>query len=82
MGRIRYQLKSGVGEENIERLHREAVKLIEEVGIDVPHKKTLELLAEHEGVTIKGTRVHFAPPSLTGALSESLTSRRRTTNSP
>ncbi|MDK1030415.1 MAG: trimethylamine methyltransferase family protein [Planctomycetia bacterium] len=62
MGRIRYQLKSGVGQENVERLHREAVKLVEEVGIDVPHKKTLELLAEHEGVKIKGTRVHFDSP--------------------
>ncbi|MDP6380658.1 MAG: trimethylamine methyltransferase family protein, partial [Phycisphaerae bacterium] len=60
MARLRYELKDALGQKNIERLHQKAAGLIEELGIDVAHKRTLDLLGGRDGVKIKGSRVHFS----------------------
>ena len=60
MSRIRYQLSGGLTERQIEGMHAQALSVIEKLGIDIPHEKTLKRLAGIKGIKIKGTRVHFA----------------------
>lgn len=59
MSRIDYKLTGGLSEEQIKNIHKEALRVIEKIGIDVPHEKTVKLLSGIKGVTIKGTRVYF-----------------------
>jgi len=58
--RITYALRGGLSDRQIRTMHQKALRLIEEVGILVPHEGVLSLLAGQPGVTIKGQRVHFA----------------------
>ena len=60
MPRIRYKLGAGLSRPQIESIHKGALRVIEKIGIDVPHEKTLKQLAGLEGVRIKGTRVCFS----------------------
>lgn len=59
MPEIHYRLAGGLTPEQIERLHREALGLIERVGLRVDHAPTLRRLAGQSGVTIAGTQVRF-----------------------
>ncbi len=59
MSKIEYQLSDGLSKKQLRDLHVKSLLIIEKIGIDVPHKKSLKLLSEHEGVIIKGTRVYF-----------------------
>ena len=40
-------------------MHKQALLVIEKVGIDIPHDKTLKLISGIKGVSIKGSRVYF-----------------------
>jgi len=60
MSRVRYELTGGLNPRQIERIHEQAIAVVGKLGIDVPHEKTLKLLAGTKGVAIKGTRVRFA----------------------
>lgn len=57
--KVSYKLTGGLSEEQIKNIYKEALLVIEEIGIDVPHQKTLKLLSDYKGVTVKGTRVYF-----------------------
>ncbi|MHB0875401.1 MAG: trimethylamine methyltransferase family protein, partial [Anaerolineae bacterium] len=56
---VQYHLAGGLSVEQIERIHAEAIGLIERVGLCVDHAATLRRLAGQTGVTIDGTRVRF-----------------------
>ena len=59
MADVRYHIAGGLTAEQIERMHREALGLVERVGLRVSHEPTLRRLAGQTGVTIRGEQVHF-----------------------
>jgi len=59
MGKIRYNLAEGLTQDQIEKMHQEALKLIEKVGLKLPHKGIVKRLSEEKGVKIEKERVKF-----------------------
>lgn len=59
MRNLTYKLASPISNEKIEWMHKQALSVIEKIGIAVPHEKTLKLLSGLKGVSVKGERVHF-----------------------
>lgn len=68
MAQVRYQLSGGLSAGQIERIHAEALDLIERVGLRVDHEPTLRRLAGQAGVTIGGGRVRFRSDLVEAAL--------------
>jgi len=54
-----FELAGGLNAEQISVLHNEALKLAEEVGIQVPHEGILKRLSNYDGVTIENNNVRF-----------------------
>ncbi|MFH0795538.1 MAG: trimethylamine methyltransferase family protein [Candidatus Omnitrophota bacterium] len=48
-----------MSEKQLHDIHKEALRVIENIGIDIPHQKTIKLLSGIKGVTVKGTRIYF-----------------------
>jgi trimethylamine--corrinoid protein Co-methyltransferase len=61
MSHISYHVAGGLSQEDIQRIHEEALSLIERVGLRVPHEPTLRRIAGQDGVAIAGDRVRFKP---------------------
>ncbi len=59
MERISYHLSEGLTPAHLERMHEQALEVIEKVGLEVDHPRTLGALAGIKGVEIRGSRVHF-----------------------
>jgi trimethylamine--corrinoid protein Co-methyltransferase len=54
-----FELVGGLAAEQIATLNDEALRLVEDVGIQVPHQGILKLLSDYEGVTIERNNVRF-----------------------
>ncbi len=59
MGKILYNLGQGLTQNQIEKMHLEALKLIETVGLKVPHEGIVERLSEEKGVKAEKERIRF-----------------------
>lgn len=59
--KVKYGIAGGFTEKQLKQICEEALQVLEKVGMDVPHKGVLKLLAAHKGITIKNTRVYFSP---------------------
>jgi trimethylamine--corrinoid protein Co-methyltransferase len=59
MPHITYHLAGGLQSEQILRIHHEALRLVEKVGLQVSHVPTLRRIAGQEGVLLEGERVRF-----------------------
>lgn len=49
---IKYSLKGGLTDEQMEDIHKGVLRVLEKVGIEVNHKRTLRCLSEKKGVII------------------------------
>ncbi|HQK92303.1 MAG TPA: trimethylamine methyltransferase family protein [Armatimonadota bacterium] len=68
MPHVTYSLAGGLSDEQIGRMHDEALGLIETVGLHVGHREIRGILADHEGVTVDGEVVRFAPDRVEAAV--------------
>jgi len=66
-----FTLGGGLTKEQIERIHRTAVSLVEEVGIKIPHEGIVKLLSNYDGVVIEKDTVKFKSDLVEKALRES-----------
>ncbi len=66
-----FTLAGGLNSSQIDRMHQEALALVEEVGIQVQHQGIKNLLAEHAGVSIDKDTVRFRSDLVLKALRES-----------
>lgn len=58
---IAYSIGGGLTQAMIQQIHEGALRIIERVGLIVPHSGIRKLLAEHNGVNIDGEVVRFKP---------------------
>lgn len=65
-----FELAGGLSGQQISMLHYEALRLAEEVGIQVPHKGILKLLSNYDGVTIENNNVRFRSELVEKAIKE------------
>ena len=63
-----YQITGGLTPADIQKIHDQALGLIERVGLHVPHQPTLRLLSDFPGVRVQGERVCFRPELVQAAL--------------
>ena len=68
MAHINYHLAGGLQPEQIQRIHQEALRLVEKVGLQVSHTPTLRRIAGQQGVLIDGERVRFRPDLVARAM--------------
>jgi len=66
---ISYRMAGGLSQDDIGRIHEEALGLIARVGLRVLHEPTLRRLAGQGGVSIAGDRVRFQPDLVQTAIS-------------
>jgi len=68
MPQVTYGLTGGLSPEQIERMHTEALGLIERVGLRVAHEAIRGVAADHAGVTVSGEVLRFAPELVEAAI--------------
>jgi trimethylamine--corrinoid protein Co-methyltransferase len=68
MTNIRYSVTGGLTQPQIQRIHDEALGLIERAGIRVAHPPTLRHLSQFAGVSIDGEMVRFRPELVQAAI--------------
>ncbi|MEK7474991.1 MAG: trimethylamine methyltransferase family protein [Candidatus Coatesbacteria bacterium] len=61
MKRIRYELAGGPDARDLEAVRGQVLEVLEKVGVDCPHERTLNRLAGDTGIRVDGSRVYFAP---------------------
>ncbi|MHC4787664.1 MAG: trimethylamine methyltransferase family protein, partial [Planctomycetota bacterium] len=61
MKRLRFALRGGLERADLEEIHRQVLKVLEEIGIEVAHEKARLTAARHPGVREDGSRLYFAP---------------------
>ncbi len=61
MKTARYALKGGLSGFDVRRMHEQALRLIETVGLHVPHQGVRKLASERRGVIVDGERLRFKP---------------------
>jgi trimethylamine:corrinoid methyltransferase-like protein len=61
MRRIQYSLSGGLTQDDLRQIHAEVQDVLGEIGMGCAHKRTLDALAGHDGITVKGERIFFAP---------------------
>ena len=71
MSQVTYQVTGGLSQEQIERIHDEALGLIERMGMRVPHGPTRRHLSDFDGVSIEGEMVRFRPDLVQAAIAAS-----------
>lgn len=65
---ISYSVTGGLTPDQIQRLHEQALGLVERVGLQVYHQPTLERIAGHTGVALNDGRVRFRSDIVTEAM--------------
>lgn len=61
MDDVSYTLSGGLTKIQMERIHEDALKVLNKVGIDIPQSETLRLLSKHKGVSVEETRIKYHP---------------------
>lgn len=61
MKRIQFKLEGGLTQQDLEQIHREILRVLDEIGIECENKRVKEILARQPGFTIAGDRIRFAP---------------------
>lgn len=60
MNRMNYSLSKGLTPHQISTMHQKTLEIVQEVGIEVPHKEILKFLSQYNGIKIEKPRVKFA----------------------
>lgn len=68
MARVTYHIGGGLSQDQVQRIHDEALGLIERVGIRVAHPPTLRHLTQFDGVTLNGEMVRFRADRVQAAI--------------
>jgi len=68
MANINYQIRGGLSLEQIQRIHTEALGLIERLGLRIMHPPTLQYLANFAGISIEKDRARFRPELVQAAI--------------
>lgn len=66
----KYFIGGGLSKKDIDRMHHAMLDLIENIGLEIPHKGILELVHGASGVKIEGNRVKFQPYLVEKAISD------------
>ena len=61
MTTIRYSIDGGLSKKHLNSMHKKALELLEDVGLEIKHEATLKILADHKGIKVNGTRVRYRP---------------------
>ena len=64
-------LHGGLSKDQIDEMNEKALYLVENIGIDIPHKKVLDLLANYNGVKVNKNNVRFKNDLVMEALKKS-----------
>ncbi|RLG23206.1 hypothetical protein DRN85_09770, partial [Methanosarcinales archaeon] len=59
MRKISYDLQGGLTEDEIKRMHQETLKLIERIGLKIPHQGIIKRLSGEKGVKVEKDRIKF-----------------------
>jgi len=72
MNRVKYWLTGGLEESQIELMHKKALQIVAEVGVESRNQKLLSLLAERaeKGVRIDGSRIYLDGALVDGLVQE------------
>ena len=70
MKRIRYELGGGLAEADLESIRDQVVAVLDRVGVECPHARTLTRIAGEKGIRVEGTRVRFAPELVLKTMAE------------
>lgn len=68
MANINYQIQGGLSLESIQRIHTEALGLIERLSLRIMHPPTLQHLANFAGVSIEKDRARSRPELVQAAI--------------
>ena len=58
---VRYHIAGGLAPEQLGQVHRAALRVVEEIGVEVTHPEMLQAIAGEAGVRVNGTRVRLNP---------------------
>jgi len=61
MKRIRYELTGGLEEMDLKSIRAQVLMVLDRVGVECPHERTLNRLSGDRGIRVEGNRVHFSP---------------------
>ena len=61
---IVYSVQGGLSPEQLDRMHRAGLRVLEEVGLDVEFPEILKAITGHPGVRISGQNVRFDPAAV------------------
>lgn len=64
MKKIKFHLQGGLNEEQLHQIHNEVLQVLDKIGVECNHKKTLEVLAGCEGIKVIGNRIYFSPDTV------------------
>lgn len=59
MDTVSYHIAGGLTPEQLDRIHRTALRVIEEIGVDITHAEMLQSVTGRPGVRVNGTRVQL-----------------------
>ena len=72
MKKVSYELSGGLSQQQLQTIHEKALDMLDNIGIKIPHKQTLDILREHDGVRVEGDIVYF-PAQLVNKLTKGVT---------
>jgi trimethylamine:corrinoid methyltransferase-like protein len=68
MKRIQFCLEGGLSKKNLRQIHREVLRVLDEVGVECDNMRVLEILGDQEGLSVAGLRVRFSPDVVEAAI--------------
>lgn len=61
MKRLKYELTGGFDEKDLKSMHDQVLMVLDQVGIECPHERSLNRLKGEKGIAVEGSRVRFKP---------------------
>lgn len=61
MSKIMFKVEGGLIEEQIRKMHHQALRILKEVGLEVCHREIRRILDDHSGVEVEEKRVYYEP---------------------
>lgn len=68
MKRLRYSLQGGLEEGDLRGIRAGILEVLDKVGVDCAHERTLKRMGAEKGVRVEGTRIRFSPDIVEAAM--------------
>lgn len=68
MKRIQFRIEGGLSRQNLEQIHREVLRVLDEIGVECDNPRALEILETSKGIAVAGARVRFSPAVVNAAI--------------